>query len=128
VAAGVVGEDDRGKDGRVRHARRQKWWRCGLARGAGGRGREAVAGARRCGSLGGGVASAAAKMVEVRRENLGRRRRRRDHHPGSKRSGGCQGGGRTPGVDAYAPFLRSSRDVWAVFKLMSRSFSSGTKV
>lgn len=76
MAAGVVGEDDRGKDGRVRHARRRKWWKCG---------REAVAGARRCGSsLGGGVASAAAKMVEVRRENLGRRRR--DHHPGSKRA------------------------------------------
>ena len=29
MAAGVVGEDDRGKDGRVRHARRRKWWRCG---------------------------------------------------------------------------------------------------
>jgi hypothetical protein len=85
VAAGVVGEDDRGKDGRVRHARRRKWWKCGLAHGAGGRGREAVAGAIRCGSsLGGGVASAAAKMVEVRRKNLGRRRR--DHHPGSKRA------------------------------------------
>jgi hypothetical protein len=76
---------------------------CGRSRARGGGGGNKVwilpgRWCRECGGENGGGAAQKSWEAEARPPS------------GIEASGGCQGGGRTPGVDAYAPFLRSSRE------------------